>query len=219
MLGIVVVMLLGSVSTIVGVLRSEGLLINGYHAEFLLQAMQSDAMTFAISIAVVYAVSALFLTPMEAVSEKDAVSMNYFGGNHGKSCSVLFLGAFWVLIGMLFALSQAAAIWYMHRRLWYIMCLLCFYFNTLCVLYPKEWIAPSEQWLYGNTGVIIFLIELIWLAAIGCGERCRTYSLRAAGDGRASSAFSAHGVTAPYAPYGSFPCSPRKTESAHFLPA
>ena len=35
------------------------------------------------------------------------------------------------------------------------------YFDTLYVLYPKEWTSPSPTWMWGNLGVVLLLLELI----------------------------------------------------------
>jgi len=40
------------------------------------------------------------------------------------------------------------------------------YFDKLYVIYPKEWINPSEVWQLGNTGVVLLLIELIVVVGI-----------------------------------------------------
>ena len=34
------------------------------------------------------------------------------------------------------------------------------YFDTLYVLYPKEWTNPSAFWMWGNAGVVLLLLEL-----------------------------------------------------------
>ena len=35
------------------------------------------------------------------------------------------------------------------------------YFEDLYVLYPKEWLFPSDAWVMGSFGVMLLLIELI----------------------------------------------------------
>ena len=40
------------------------------------------------------------------------------------------------------------------------------YFDFLYVLYPREWINPSDKWVLGSWGVAILLIVLT--GVIGC---------------------------------------------------
>ena len=72
-------------------------------------------------------------------------------------------GAFWACVGMLFAALTGSK--YMAYAspfiIYYVLIILCErYFTFLYVLYPKEWTAPSEGWMWGTGGVVIMLLEL-----------------------------------------------------------
>lgn len=144
--------------------------IRGYLAGKLTGCAISGGLVLAAGVFLAYLIAALMFTPLEAAAQ--GAQDPLFPEILGRLGLFFFSGAFWALIGMLFAtLTGSRYMAYASPFVVYYVLIILYerYFDTLYVLYPKEWIAPSEQWLYGNTGVIIFLIELILLAAIGCG--------------------------------------------------
>ena len=40
------------------------------------------------------------------------------------------------------------------------------YFENLYVLYPKEWLFPSDAWVMGGFGVILLLVELTAIVSL-----------------------------------------------------
>jgi hypothetical protein len=78
--------------------------------------------------------------------------------------ATLFLsGAFWSLVG--FTMSALTMNRYMAYAspfiLYYVLIILHErYFDKLYVLYPKEWLFPSDAWVMGSFGVILLLAEL-----------------------------------------------------------
>ena len=81
-------------------------------------------------------------------------------------------GAFWASIGMLFSnLTMSRYMAYASPFVIYYVLIILYerYFPVVYVLYPKEWLAPSSLWLYGNAGVLMIVAELTALAGLGAG--------------------------------------------------
>ncbi|MDL2235839.1 hypothetical protein LJC07_06815 [Christensenellaceae bacterium OttesenSCG-928-L17] len=70
-------------------------------------------------------------------------------------------GAFWSSLGFLLASLTKSR--YMAYAGPFVICYVCIifyerYFNKLYVLYPKEWLSPSNNWVMGAWGVVLLLI-------------------------------------------------------------
>ena len=101
---------------------------------------------------------------MEAAIEPGAASQPYFEELMGKVLLFFCSGAFWSLVGLTFAtLTNSKYMAYASPFILYYVLVILYerYFDTLYVLYPKEWTSPSEFWMWGNTGVVLLLLELI----------------------------------------------------------
>ena len=75
-------------------------------------------------------------------------------------------------VGMLFSnLTMSRYMAYASPFVIYYVLIILYerYFPVVYVLYPKEWLAPSSLWLYGNAGVLMIVAELTALAGLGAG--------------------------------------------------
>lgn len=219
-LAVACLLFLSSIEGILSAFRSETLLSNGYHAEFVMSALSSDAMTLALPIVaalpytasfvedvksgfvkaylprtttngyilgklsacgisgglalslgilIAYGVSALLFTPMEAALEEGAEAPAYFSELMGKALLFFCSGAFWSLVGLLFAtLTGSKYMAYASPFVSYYVLIILYerYFDTLYMLYPKEWLMPSSRWYFGNHSALIWVGELIIIASL-----------------------------------------------------
>jgi len=84
--------------------------------------------------------------------------------------AILFLsGAFWSLVGFTFSsLTMSKYMAYASPFISYYILIILHerYFEKLYVLYPKEWLFPSDAWVLGNLGVILLLAELMAVVSL-----------------------------------------------------
>lgn len=219
--GMALIIALSSMESIIGVVRNPTPLHNGYHAQFIMNALSTDWVTVAlpilcalpyttafvddiksgfikqylprsgkaayikgklvacalsgglapfIGILFAYGLAALIFTPMELALSPDEVAQPYFTQLFSSAVLFFFSGAFWSLVGFSFAaLTQSRYMAYASPFiLYYVLIILSErYFDGLYVLYPKEWLLPSEVWKFGNFGVTLLLTELMALLCIG----------------------------------------------------
>ena len=124
----------------------------------------SGGLVLALGIIAAYIISALVFLPMEAPLPKDAEAPAFFAELMGNVLLFFFSGAFWSMIGLAFAtLTNSKYMAYASPFVLYYVLIILYerYFDTLYVLYPKEWTSPSPAWMWGNLGVVLLLIELI----------------------------------------------------------
>jgi len=117
-----------------------------------------------------YGLSALAFTPMELALMEDEVAQPYFAELLTRALLFFCSGAFWAVIGMTLAtLTHSRYMAYASPFIFYYVLIILYerYFDTLYVLYPKEWTDPSDFWVMGNFGVILFLLELTLIASLG----------------------------------------------------
>ena len=148
--------------------------IAGYLGGKIAGCILSGGLVLAAGVFMAYILVFLMFTPMEAVAPP--LQEPLFPEILGRLGLFFCAGGFWALIGMLFAtLTGSRYMAYASPFVVYYVLIILYerYFDKMYVLYPKEWIAPSAKWIYGNAGVVIFLVELIILAAIGCGIAMR----------------------------------------------
>jgi hypothetical protein len=219
-IGMVLIIGLASIEDIVGIMRDDGLLPNGYHGQFILKALSSDWMTFVlpilcalpyttvfvddiksgyikqylhrsgnaqyikgkltacalsgglvlpVGIVLAYGIAMLLYIPMELALGPGEIVQPYFAQVLMKAALLFFSGAFWSLVG--FTLAAVTMNKYMAYAspfiLYYVLIILNErYFPSLYVLYPKEWLFPSDNWVMGSFGVILLLIELIFILCL-----------------------------------------------------
>lgn len=229
-LGTALVVLLSSTEGFLSAFRSTTLLPYGYHTDFILSALSSNAMTLAlpilcalpytatvlddiksgfikaylprttvkrylagkiaacaisgalvmvIGILLAWGLAALLFLPLESAPtilvdaagklievEKAASPLP------GTIFWMCLSGSFWALVGMLFAtLTGSKYMAYASPFVIYYVLIILYerYFDKLYITYPKEWLNPSDKWMYGDWGVVILLFELTAIAALATG--------------------------------------------------
>lgn len=147
--------------------------VNGYIAGKIAACILSGGLVFVFGILSAYGIAALIFTPLEAAGAE-------LTGNIGELLGQILLffasGGFWAMIGMLFAtLTESKYMAYASPFVFYYVLIILYerYFDSFYVFYPKEWISPSERWMFGNTGVILFVSELTAIAALCFGITAR----------------------------------------------
>ena len=142
---------------------------NGYIFGKLSACVLSGGVVLALGILAAYGISALLFTPMEAVPAEGAEAPAYFAELMGKVLLFFCSGAFWSLVGLLFAtLTGSKYMAYASPFVIYYVLIILYerYFDTLYVLYPKEWLMPSNRWYFGNLSVAVWVGELIVIASL-----------------------------------------------------
>lgn len=221
MTGMVLVIVLSSIESIIGIVRNPAALKNGYHAKFIMDALSSDWVTLALPIlcalpfttafvddiksgfikqylprsgikpyingkliacglsgglalftgvVLAYGISALVFTPMELALTPEETAQPYFAQLLIKAATLFFSGAFWSLAGFTFAaLTMNRYMAYASPFIIYYVLIILNerYFSDLYVLYPKEWLFPSDVWVMGGFGVILLLAELSAIVCLG----------------------------------------------------
>ena len=110
-----------------------------------------------------YAILALVFTPLELTRASDEIAQPYFANLLSVCAMLFFSGALWSLLGFTFAaLTMSRYIAYASPFIIYYVLIILHerYFEALYVLYPKEWLFPTNAWALGRLGVLLFLIEL-----------------------------------------------------------
>lgn len=110
-----------------------------------------------------YALAALIFTPMELALTEDQLAQLWFAQLLLKAATLFFSGAFWSLVGFTFAaLTMSKYMAYASPFIIYYVLIILNerYFKDLYVLYPKEWLFPSDVWVMGGFGVIALLCVL-----------------------------------------------------------
>lgn len=142
---------------------------NGYILGKLSACGISGGLALSLGILTAYGVSALLFTPMEAVLTEGAEVPAYFGELMGKVLLFFCSGVFWALVGLLFAtLTNSKYMAYASPFVIYYVLIILYerYFDALYVLYPKEWLLPSNRWYFGNLSVLIWVGELIVIVSL-----------------------------------------------------
>ncbi|MDR0948451.1 MAG: hypothetical protein LBM69_02895, partial [Lachnospiraceae bacterium] len=123
----------------------------------------AGALTLFLGILFAYAVSLLVFLPMEATTPMGEYAV-LFTKILEKSVLYAFSGALWATVGMtLAAITNSKYMAYASPFLIFYLFIILYerYFDTIYVLYPKEWLNPSNFWVWGNTGVMLFITVLI----------------------------------------------------------
>lgn len=132
----------------------------------------SGGLVFVCGILIAHMMEALIFTPMEAASEAAAALGGYIAELMGIGVLYFCSGALWSVIGLLFGtLTVSKYMAYASPFVFYYVLIILYerYFDALYVLYPKEWLMPSERWEYGEAGVVVFVTELTVIAALCFG--------------------------------------------------
>ena len=148
--------------------------MGGYIAGKIAACALSGAFALLLGILLAWGVCALVFLPKEAAP---VVYLDRMGNAIEQAASPFWgklllyglSGALWSLIGMLFAtLTDSKYMAYASPFvLYYVLIILNErYFSSLYVIYPKEWLAPSAIWEYGNAGALLVIGELIAVTAL-----------------------------------------------------
>lgn len=142
--------------------------VNGYISGKLIACGISGGLLLFLGFLAAIPVSALIFTPMEAAATGKEV-LPYLGEILGNASMLFFAGMFWSLMG--FFLAGATKSRYMAYAsplvLFYMMIILYErYFNKLYVLYPKEWLSPTDAWQLGGMSVALMMVEFSAAAAM-----------------------------------------------------
>lgn len=132
----------------------------------------SGALVLLLGTAFSLGILALLLLPKESLPvlfDAAGNSITYVSPIWGTLFRIFASGAFWAMLGMLIGTASMSR--YMAYAspfvVYYVLIILCErYFDSLFVLYPKEWLAPSSRWIFGETGVLLIISELAVIAGI-----------------------------------------------------
>lgn len=140
----------------------------------------SGALALCLGVSLAYGIAALLFLPLEAAPADPALIGKLIRELRETLALMACSGALWSAVGLL--LGTVTGSKYMAYAspfvLYYVLIILHErYLPDLFILYPKEWIAPSAQWQFGVTGVMLLVGELTVLAALGffvtAGRRLR----------------------------------------------
>jgi hypothetical protein len=135
--------------------------VSGYIAGKILACSVAGGLVLFLGVLAAYPLCALVYMPMEAVATGKE-TLPYLGEILASASMFFFAGMFWSMVGL--CLAGATKSRYMAYAaplvLYYLLIILYErYFNQLYVLYPKEWLNPSELWQLGGLGVATLLLE------------------------------------------------------------
>lgn len=105
-----------------------------------------------------YTILILLFLPKEAVGRQaEELSLRVIE----KLALVFATGAFWSQVGFLMASLTKSR--YMAYAGPFVICYVLIilyerYFNKLYVFYPREWLNPSDKWVFGAWGVVLLLL-------------------------------------------------------------
>ena len=120
----------------------------------------SGGFTILLGALISWAVASLVFLPMEKISDVPLESTEKLI----QMCELLFLsGGLWAVVGMsMSTLMESKYIAYASPFVVYYMLVILFerYFPNLFIIYPKQWISPSEYWPFGTLGAAVLMIEI-----------------------------------------------------------
>ncbi len=133
----------------------------------LVSCLMSGGLCYVIAILISYFIMSLTLMPMEALLAEKSITDALQADLYGVILLYFASGAFWSLLGLTMATIAKHMAYASPFIVYYLLIILHErYFNDLYVIYPKEWIRPSDNWAIGNIGVLLFLFEMIILVSI-----------------------------------------------------
>ena len=113
-----------------------------------------------------YFASVLIFLPMEKTGDNEVSQLPELI----EQCVLLFLnGGFWAVLGMTMStIMESKYIAYASPFVvYYLLVMLCErYFPKAYLIYPREWLNPSEKWPMGTWGVSLYLLELTALLGL-----------------------------------------------------
>ena len=107
-----------------------------------------------------YGFSSLVFLPLEKPSEGEGTQLTLLW----ERCLTLFLsGGMWSLLGMTMStVMESKYIAYASPFVGYYLLVMLHerYFPDAYLIYPKQWLIPSQAWPFGIWGVTVFIMEL-----------------------------------------------------------
>ena len=145
--------------------------VDRYVASKALSCALSGGLAILLGAVISYIILALLLLPMEAAPTivTGADKVKSISPIWGKFALLFASGCFWSMVGLMLASVTKSR--YMAYIGPFVVCYILIilyerYFDFLYVLYPREWLNPSDKWVLGAWGVAILLIVLT--GVIGC---------------------------------------------------
>lgn len=142
--------------------------VRRYIADKIIASILSGGLVLFLGICIAYGISCI-LIPFEVPMPEEWGTMPYLARILRGAFLFFLSGAFWALTGLTIAsLTGSRYMAYSSSFIfYYVLTILCErYMKNLYVLYPKEWLNPSEPWPFGDFGIIIWVIELCLLMSL-----------------------------------------------------
>ena len=129
----------------------------------------SGGLVFVCGIFAACIVAALVFTPMEGASGIGAGISPDVRELFGKGVLFFCSGSFWAMTGMVAAVLTGSR--YMAYATPFVIDYVLIipherYFGAMHILYPREWTAPTEYWMFGEAGVVLFVTEMTFIMAL-----------------------------------------------------
>ena len=143
--------------------------VAGYITSRALACAVSGGLALSLGILAAYGLAALLLLPLEAMRDYLLEPSGYFRQLLETLLMFFASGAFWALVGLTFAtLTNSRYMAYASPFVLFYLLVILYerYFDKLYVLYPREWLNPSNKWVFGRIGVAVLLLELSALMAL-----------------------------------------------------
>ena len=143
--------------------------VDGYIMSRALGCAISGGLAISLGILAAYGIAALLLLPLEAMRDYMLEPPGYFRQLLETLLMFFASGAFWALVGLTFAtLTNSRYMAYASPFVLFYLLVILYerYFDKLYVLYPREWLEPSDRWVFGRIGVAVLLLELSALMAL-----------------------------------------------------
>ena len=143
--------------------------VDGYIMSRALACAASGGLALSLGILAAYGIAALLLLPLEAMRDYLLEPPGYFRQLLETLLMFFASGAFWALVGLTFAtLTNSRYMAYASPFVLFYLLVILYerYFDKLYVLYPREWLNPSNKWVFGRVGVAVLLLELSALMAL-----------------------------------------------------
>ena len=143
--------------------------VAGYITSRALACAVSGGLALSLGILAAYGLAALLLLPLEAMRDYLLEPPGYLRQLLETLLMFFASGAFWALVGLTFAtLTNSRYMAYASPFVLFYLLVILYerYFDKLYVLYPREWLEPSDRWVFGRVGVAVLLLELSALMAL-----------------------------------------------------
>lgn len=121
-----------------------------------------------VGIFAAYGISALIFLPLEEAAEQGTQYL-WFRQIIFSGSFVFLSGAFWSLLGMFVSsIIESKYIAYASPFVVYYILIILHerYFDSIFIIYPKQCLNPSEEWLFGKWGAAILILELTVMIAV-----------------------------------------------------